>query len=79
MFVPPGAHSGVELQCFLVSARRVDTLAQTPRPLHPEGPLVPGTADTQTAVRQHLDVSQVERTSGVRTLGGRGWEERVSQ
>lgn len=66
--------SGVERQFLLVSARREDTVSLAPRSLQSEGPLVPGTADTETPVRQDLDVSQVERTAGVRTPRGRGWE-----
>ena len=46
VMVPPRSHRGVELKSLLVSARREDTLAQPPGPLHSEGPLVPGTADT---------------------------------
>ena len=68
----PNPRSGIELQLFLVSPRREDTVALATGPLEFEGPAVPGTANTETPVRQHLDVSQVERTASVRTPGGRG-------
>ena len=75
----PNPRSGIELQLFLVSPRREDTVALATGPLEFEGPAVPGTANTETPVRQHLDVSQVERTASVRTPGGRGWEKMVSE
>ena len=75
----PNPHGGVELQLFLVSTRREDTVPLAAGPLEFEGPAVPGTANTKTPVRQHLDVPQVERTAGVRAARSRGWEEIVSE
>ena len=70
--------SGVELELFLVSARREDTVSLATRPPQFEGPAVPGTADTETPVRQDLDIPQVERPASVGTSGGRGWGEMVT-
>ena len=71
--IPPRSHRGVELKSLLVSARREDTVAPAAFPLQFEGPTVPGTADTEAPVRQHLDVSEVEGAPSVGTAGGGGW------